>query len=98
MECKNVGYAKLAKSAKQKAKDSKNKEETLAPESKKKAKEPKEHADISAPDIIADAAALDAAKKTNDNAAKKVEEAKLALAMAGANPFELYVNLLSDEA
>ncbi len=51
-----------------------------------------------APDIIANAAALDAAKKACDDAAKKVKEVKLAVAMAGAKLFELYANLLSDEA
>ena len=45
-----------------------------------------------------DAAALDAAKKSHDNAAKNVKEAKLVVATAGAKPFELYANLLSDNA
>ncbi len=51
-----------------------------------------------APDIIADAAALDAAKKACNNVAKKVKEAKLAVATARAKPLELYAKLLSDEA
>ena len=63
LDAAKVEYAKLAKSAKQKAKDLKDKEETPAPEGKKKAREPKEQADILAPDVIANAAALDAAKK-----------------------------------
>ena len=45
LDAAKVEYAKLANSAKQKAKDSKDKEETPAPEGKKKAKEPKEQAD-----------------------------------------------------
>ncbi len=61
-------------------------------------REPKDKADNSAPDVIADAAALDAAKKACNNAAKKVKEAKLAVAMARAKPFELYTNLLADDA
>ncbi len=48
-----------------------------------------------APDIIADVAAIDAAKKACDNADKKVEEVKLAVATPGAKPFKLYANLLS---
>ncbi len=51
-----------------------------------------------ASDVITDAVALVAAKKSRNDAAKKVKEAKLAVAMAGAKLFELYVNLLSDEA
>ena len=47
---------------------------------------------------ITDAAALEAAKKACNNAAKKVKEAKLAVAMARAKLFELYANLLSDKA
>ena len=39
-----------------------------------------------------------AAKKAHGDAAKQVEEAKLAVATAGAKPFELYANLLADEA
>ena len=42
-----------------------------------------------APDIIINTAALNAAKKACNNAAKKVEEAKLTVAMAKARPFEL---------
>ncbi len=51
--------------------------ENLAPEGQKNAKEPKDKTNNSASDIIANAAALDAAKKARDNAAKKVKEAKL---------------------
>ena len=51
-----------------------------------------------APDVIANAATLDATKKAGDNAAKMVEEVKLAVVTAGAKPFELYANLLSDKA
>ena len=91
-------YAKLVKNAKQKAKEAKEKEETPAPEGKKKAKEPKEQADILAPDVIANTPTLAAAKKACKEAAKKVEEAKLAVTMAGAKPVKLYGNILSDEA
>ncbi len=91
-------YVKLAKSAKQKAKDSKDKEETPAPEGKKKAKEPKEQADILAPDVIANTPTLAAAKKAHEEAAKKIEEVRLAVTMAGAKPIKLYGNLLSDKA
>ena len=83
---------------KQKVKDSKEKEETPAPERRKKAKEPMEQADVSAPDVIADASTLASAKKTCEEAVKKVKEAKLAAATTGVKPFELYENLLSDKA
>ena len=69
-----------------------------APESGKKAKDARDKTNNSAPDIIADATALDVAKKARDDAAKKVKEAKLAVAIARARPFELYMNLLSDKA
>ncbi len=82
-------YTKLAKSAKQKAKDLKDKEETPAPEGKKKAKEPKEQADILAPDVIANTPTLAAAKKACKEATKMVKEAKLAIATAGVKPFKL---------
>ena len=62
------------------------------------AKEPKEQADILAPDIIANTPTLATAKKARKEAAKKVKEAKLAVTTAGSKPFELYGNLLSDEA
>ena len=65
-------YAKLMKSAKQKAKDSKDKEETPAPESKKKAKELKEQADVWAPDIIANTPTLSAAKKAHEAHCKRI--------------------------
>ena len=51
-----------------------------------------------APDVIANTPTLAAAKKACNEAAKKVKEAKLAVATAGAKPFELYRNLLSDKA
>ncbi len=79
-------------------KKTKEKEETLAPESKKKAREPKEQADISAPDVIANTPTLATVKKAHKEATKKVEEAKLTVTTAGAKLFELYGNLLSDEA
>ncbi len=41
---------------------------------------------------------LEASKKARDDAAKKVKEEKLMVATAGAKPFKLYANLLSDEA
>ena len=51
-----------------------------------------------APDITADATALEAAKKACKEVVKKVKEAKHVVTMAGAKPFELYANLLADEA
>ena len=83
--------------AKQKVKDAKE-NETPVPESRKKTKEPKEKTENLVPDVSAEVAALNAAKKACDDAAKKVEEANLAVATAGAKPFELYANLLSDKA
>ena len=68
------------------------------PESKKNAREPKEQADVLAPDMIANTPTLAAAKKACKEAAKKDKEAKLAVAMSRAKQFELYGNLLSDEA
>ena len=94
LDAAKADYAKQAKNAK----EAKEKEETPAPEAKKKAKEPKDKTNDSASDIIANAAAVDAAKKARDNASKKVKEVKLAVVMAGAKPFELYANLLSDKA
>ena len=85
----------MSREAKQKARD---RDENPAPESQKKAKDPRDKTDNSAPDVIADVAALDAAKKAHNDVAKKVEEANFAVATAGAKPFKLYVNLLSDKA
>ncbi len=51
-----------------------------------------------APDITADATALEAARKTCKEAVKKVKEAKHVVATAGAKLFELYANLLADKA
>ena len=81
-------HAKLAKSAKEKAKDMKEKEETPAPESKKKAKEPQEQTNILAPDIIANIPTLATAKKACKEATKKVKEAKLSVTIAGSKAFE----------
>ena len=50
-----------------------------------------------APDVTADATTLEAAKRARKEAVKKVEEARHVVAMAGAKPFELYGNLLSDK-
>ena len=44
------------------------------------------------------ASTLATVKKAHEEAAKKVQEVKLADTMAGAKPFELYGTLLSDEA
>ncbi len=85
------------KEAKQKAKDVRDRDENSAPESQKKAKDLRDKTNNSAPDGIADAATLDAAKKAYNDAAKKVKEAKLAVATAGAKSFELYENPLPDE-
>ncbi len=51
-----------------------------------------------APDVIANTPTLSAAKKACKEAAKKVDEAKLAVTTAGAKPFKLYGNLCSDKA
>ena len=51
-----------------------------------------------APDVTADAIALEAAKKARKKVVKKAEEAKHVVAMAGAKPFELYANLFADKA
>eukprot|EP00804_Cyclotella_cryptica_P023647 CCRYP_011963-RA/>CCRYP_011963-RA protein AED:0.41 eAED:0.47 QI:0/0/0.16/1/0/0/6/139/506 len=53
-----------------------------------------------APGMTTEAAspALVEAKATYDKVLKALEDVKLAVAMAGAKPFELYGNLLSDEA
>ena len=98
LDAAKTEYSKLTKETKQKAKDVRDRDENMSPESQKKAREPKNKTNNSAPDIIADAAVLDAAKKARDDVAKKVKEAKLAVAMAVTKPFELYANLLSDEA
>ena len=97
LDAAKAEYAKLAKNTKQKAKEAKEKEETLDPGGKKKAREPKEQADILAPDIIANTPTLATAKKACEEAAKKVKEAKLAVTMTGAKPFELYRKLFSDK-
>ncbi len=60
-------------------------------------KDPKDKTDNSAPDVTADAIALEAAKKAHNDVVKKLEEAKFAVATAGAKLFELYANLLADE-
>ena len=51
-----------------------------------------------APDVIANTPTLAAAKKACKEAAKNVKEAKLAVTTKGEELFELYGNLLSDEA
>ena len=61
-------------------------------------KDPRDKTNNSAPDVTADAIALGAAKKACKEAQKKVEEAAQVVATAGAKPFELYANLLADEA
>ena len=68
------------------------------PEGQKKAREPKDKTDKLVSDVITNAAALEAVKKACNDAAKKVKEVKLDVAMPGAKPFELYANLLSDKA
>ena len=64
----------------------------------KKIKEQKESGENPDPDINANSSPQSTAKKACKNAAKKVETAKLGVMMAGANLFELYRNLLPDEA
>ena len=83
-------YASLVKNSKQNAKEAKEKEETPSREGKKKARDLKEQDDISAGDVIANTPTLAAAKKACKEAATKVEEAKLAVTMSGAKPFEHY--------
>ena len=85
----------MYKEAKQKARD---KDENPASDSQKKAKDPKDKTDNSAPDVTAETIVLGAAKKVCKEAIKKVEEAKQVVAAAGTKPFELYANLLADEA
>ena len=98
-DCKRDGakaeYSKLLREAKQKTRD---RDDNPAPDSQKKANDPRDKTNNSAPGVTANAAALEAAKKACDDVAKKVEEAKLAVTMAGAKPFELYANLLADKA
>ena len=95
LDAAKAEYTKLSREAKQKTRD---RDENPAPESQKKMKDPKEKTDNSAPDVTADAIALEAAKKACKEVVKKVEGAKHIVATAGAKPFELYANLLSDEA
>ncbi len=70
----------------------------LARAMKKKAKEQKEK--DANPDLDTNAMLffLAAAKSACNDAAAKVKETKLAVMMAGVISFELYINLLSDEA
>ncbi len=60
--------------------------------------DPKDKTNNSAPDVTAETTALETAKKACKEAVKKVEEARHVVATAGAKPFELYANLLADEA
>ena len=69
----------LANEAKLKAKDIRDRDENPAPESQKKVKEPNDKTDNSASDVIANAAALDVAKKACNDAAKNVKDVKLIL-------------------
>ena len=68
LDAAKAEYTKLSKEAKQKARD---KDENPAPESRKKAKDPKDKTDNSAPDVIADATTLEAAKKACEEAAQE---------------------------
>ncbi len=86
------------RTAKQKAKEAKEREEASAPESRRKAKEQKEQGVTLALDAIANIHVIVAAKKASEEDTKKVKEAKLVVAMAEAKPFELCGNLLCDEA
>ena len=90
--------AKLATTTRKNTKEQKEKVENPAPNVKKKAKEQKEKIENPAPDISIDASTLSAARKSYNEATKKVKEAKLAITTAGAKPFELYGNLLFDDA
>ena len=91
-------YAKLARTTKKNTKLQKEKDENQASNVQKKAKELKEKGENPAPDINIDASILAAAKKACKEATKKMEEAKLVVATAGAKLFKLYGNLLSDKA
>ncbi len=70
----------------------------LAKATKKKAKEQKEKGVNPAPDLNATSSSLATTKAACKEATTKVEEAKLAVMTARAQPFKLYGNLLSDEA
>ena len=95
LDAAKAEYTKLSRKAKQKARD---RDDNPAPEGQKKMADSKDKTDNSAPDITADTIALEAAKKARKEANKKVEEVKQVDATAGAKPFELYANLLSDKA
>ena len=58
LDAAKAEYSKLAKEAKQKAKDVRDRDQNPSPESQKKAREPKDKTNMSAPDIIANAAAF----------------------------------------
>ncbi len=64
----------------------------------KKGKGTEEKGENPAHDISINVSTLATAKKSHVEATEKVKEANLAVAMAGARPFKLYGNLLSDEA
>ena len=95
LDAAKAEYTKLSREAKQKAQD---RDENPAPESQKKVKDQRDKTNNSGPDDIADAAVLEAAKKAYNDMAKKVKEVMLVVLTAGAKPFELYGNLLSEEA
>ena len=64
----------------------------------KKAKDQKQKGVNPDSDVNTMSSLLAAAKTACKEAVAKVEEAKLAITMAGAKPFELYGNLLSNKA
>ncbi len=86
------------KTTRENTKEHKEKDENPAPNDWKKTKELKEKVENPAPDVSAYASTLATAKKARKKATKKVEKAKLTVAMARAKLFQLYGNLLSDEA
>ena len=90
-------YTQLVKTTRTKTKEQKEKDENPAPDVQKKEKEQKEKGENPAPDVSVNATTLAAVKKAREGAARKIQEVKLAVAMAGAKPFKLYRNLLSDE-
>ena len=98
LDAAKAEYSKLSRRPSRRLKTSETGMRTRLLKAKRRQRTERDKTNNLAADIITDAAALDAAKKACDDAAKKVKEAKLAVATAGAKPFELYANLLSDKA
>jgi hypothetical protein len=86
--------AELAKTEYVKVRNSEKKKSKGKPEGKSEGKAEGNKSEVTNPD----SEALKAAKAAYETALKAVETAKLAVTTAGAKLFELYGNLLSDEA